>query len=49
MARPPKSKADKQSVRVVLHLTPAEKRRLDAIAAKMRLPVATAARIRALS
>jgi hypothetical protein len=48
MARPRKSRVDKQSVRVVLHLTLAEKRKLDALAAKMGLPVATAARIRVL-
>jgi hypothetical protein len=48
MGRPRKSAALKQSVKVVLHLTPAEKRKLDAAAARMSLPVATAARIRAL-
>ena len=48
VGRPRKSVDEKQSIRVVLHLTPAEKKRLDALAAKMDLPVATAARIRAL-
>ena len=48
VGRPRKSVDEKQSIKVVLHLTPAEKKRLDALAAKMDLPVATAARIRAL-
>lgn len=48
MARPRKPLAEKQSIKVVLHLTPAEKRKLDSLAAKMGMPVATAARIRAL-
>jgi len=45
--RPPKSAATKQSAKVVLHLTPAEKKRLDAAAARAKLPVATPARLRA--
>jgi hypothetical protein len=46
--RPPKSAATKQSAKVVLHLTPAEKKRLDAEAARAKLPVATLARLRAV-
>lgn len=46
MGRPPKSAADKQSIKVVIHLTPAEKRLLDREAAKAKVPVATLARIR---
>jgi hypothetical protein len=45
--RPPKLVADKQSMKVVLHLTPAEKKRLDLEAARERVPVATLARLRA--
>ena len=48
MARPRKTKVDKQSVVVVLHLTLADKKRLDAAAARAGLPVATAARLYAL-
>lgn len=48
MARPRKSRASKQSVRVVIHLTRAEKKRLDAAATKSGLPVATVARLYAL-
>jgi hypothetical protein len=48
MARPRKSRATKQSVKLVLSLTPAEKKRLEAAAAKDRLPVATAARLYAM-
>jgi hypothetical protein len=48
MARPRKPAADKQSFKVVLHLTRAEKRKLDRLAAEMGLPVATAARLRVL-
>lgn len=48
MSRPLKSRASKQSVRVVLHLTPAEKKRLDAAAIKVGLPTATVARLYAL-
>ena len=48
MARPRKSRIDKQSVRVVLHLTMAEKKRLDAEATRAKLPVATLARLRAV-
>ena len=48
MARPRKPTAQKQSVKVVLHLTPAEKRLLDAAAGRAGLPVATMVRIGAL-
>ena len=48
MARPRKPAAQKQSVKVVLHLTPAEKRQLDAAAARAGLPVATLVRLSAL-
>jgi|HubBroStandDraft_2_1064218.scaffolds.fasta_scaffold04066_7 hypothetical protein len=48
MARPRKSRSDKQSVRVVLNLTPDEKKRLDAAARQAGLPPATLARLRAL-
>jgi hypothetical protein len=48
MGRPRKRVSQKQSIRVVLHLTPAEKKKLDRIAAQMGLPTATAARFRAL-
>lgn len=48
MARPRKPAKTKQSAKVVLHLTPAEKRRLDAAAAQLRLPVATLARLYAM-
>lgn len=47
MGRPQKSAADKQSIKVVLHLTPAEKKQLDRAAARAKLPVATLARLRA--
>jgi hypothetical protein len=47
MGRPPKSAADKQSIKIVLHLTPAEKKKLDREAAREKLPVATLARLRA--
>jgi hypothetical protein len=46
MGRPPKSAADKQSIKIVLHLTPAEKKKLDKAAAQAKLPVATLARLR---
>lgn len=46
MARPRKSRSEKQSVRLVLTLTSSEKRRLDAAAAQAGLPVATYARLR---
>jgi hypothetical protein len=45
MARPRKKLIEKRSVDVVLHLTPAEKKRLDAAAARAGLPVATVARL----
>ena len=48
MTRPKKSKVDKQSVVVVLRLTTADKKRLDDAAARIGLPVATAARLYAL-
>ena len=48
MARPRKAPAKKQSVKVVIHLTPAEKRRLDAAAERVGLPVATLARQRTI-
>lgn len=44
MGRPRKSRVDKQSCKVVLHLTLAEKKRLDAAARRAGLPVATAVR-----
>jgi len=47
MGRPPKPAAEKQSMKVVLHLTPAEKKRLDRAAARAKVPVATLARLRA--
>jgi hypothetical protein len=46
MGRPRKSSAQKRSVRVVLLLTTAEKRQLEAAAARAHLPVATFARLR---
>lgn len=48
MGRPRKSASKKQSVRVVLHLTRAEKRLLDAAASRAGLPVATVARLYAM-
>jgi hypothetical protein len=45
MSRPRKPRTKKQSICVVLHLTPAEKKRLDAAAARAGLPVATVARL----
>jgi len=48
MARPRKPRVDKQSCKVVLHLTPAEKKRLEAAAARSGLPVATVARLYAM-
>jgi hypothetical protein len=48
MARPRKPRAIKQSVVVALHLTPAEKKLLDAAALREGLPVATIARLYAL-
>ena len=45
MGRPCKPRAKKQSEKVVLCLTPAEKKQLDAAAARAGLPVATFARI----
>jgi hypothetical protein len=45
MARPRKSKIDKQSVVVALRLTQADKKRFDAAALRAGLPVATMARI----
>ena len=46
--RPPKPRAKKQSELVVLHLTPAEKKKLDAAAERAGLPVATFARMHAM-
>ncbi len=48
MGRPRKLQGQKQSIRVVLYLTPAEKKRLDALARQAGLPVATLARLRAV-
>lgn len=48
MARPRKSRSAKQSIRVVIHLTPGEKKQLDAAAMQAGLPVATLARLRTL-
>lgn len=48
MSRPRKPRVSKQSVRVVLHLTVAEKKRLDEMAREAGLPVATFARLRAI-
>lgn len=48
MARPRKSAANKRSVQVVLYLTPAEKRQIDALAKQRGLSVSTFARLRAL-
>ena len=45
MSRPRKPRATKQSVVVALHLTAAEKKRLDAAALREGLPVATVARL----
>ncbi len=39
--RPPKSKAEKQSARVMVNLTPAARARLEALARKEGLPLAT--------
>lgn len=46
MARPRKPRAEKQSILVAIHLTPAEKKKLDSAAKKAGLPVATLARFR---
>lgn len=46
MGRPRKPPADKRSVRVVLHLTPAEKKQLDRMAAAARVPTTVFARLR---
>ncbi len=48
MGRPRKLQGQKQSIRVVLYLTQAEKKRLDALARQAGLPVATLARLRAV-
>jgi hypothetical protein len=48
VARPRKSVSEKQSIKVVLHLTLREKKQLDAAATKAKLPVATLARLRAV-
>jgi hypothetical protein len=48
MGRPRKSRAKKQSEQVVLYLTPAEKKKLNAAAERAGLPVATFARIHAM-
>jgi len=45
MGRPCKPHAEKQSVRIILNLTPAEKKRLDAAARRAGLSVATVARL----
>ena len=42
--RPRKPRAEKQSALVVIHLTPAEKKKLEAAARRADLPVATLAR-----
>ncbi len=49
MGRPRKPRVDKQSVRVVLNFTLAEKKRLDEMARKAGLPVATLARLKVLA
>jgi len=49
VGRPKKSRAKKQSIRVVLHLTPEEKKRLDVAAMRAGLPVATLARLAVIS
>jgi hypothetical protein len=46
--RPPKSRADKQSVRVIVCMTPGEKKQLDAEAKRAKMPVSTLMRSRAL-
>jgi hypothetical protein len=46
IGRPPKSVAEKQSFKVVLHLTPAEGKRLAKAAARAKVPIATLARLR---
>lgn len=48
MGRPPKPASDRQSERVVLHFTPAEKKILKAAAARAQVPLATWVRRRAL-
>jgi hypothetical protein len=45
MARPRKLRAVKQSAIVVMKMTPSDKKKLDAAAARERLPVATLARL----
>jgi hypothetical protein len=45
MARPRKPRAEKKALIVAIKLTPGDKKRLDAVAAKERLPVATVARL----
>jgi len=44
MGRPRKPRSEKQSVRLVLHLTPGEKKQLDVAAARANLPAAAFAR-----
>lgn len=46
MGRPAKNVREKQSVRFVLNVTPAEKKQIEAAAAKEKLPAATFARLR---
>ena len=46
--RPRKPRAKKQSEQVVIHLTPAEKKKLNAAADRAGLPVATFARMHAM-
>ena len=48
MARPRKTRIEKRSARVVLQFTPGEKKRLEAVAERAGLPVATAARVFAM-
>jgi hypothetical protein len=48
MGRPRKSVSKKQSVRLVLHLTLADKKILDDAAKRAGLPVATVARLYAM-
>lgn len=45
MSRPRKTRVQKQSAKVVLHLTLAQKKQLDAAADRIGLPVATVARL----
>jgi hypothetical protein len=48
MGRPKKSSRDRQAVKLLLRLTPADNRKLAARAKQLGLPVATAVRLLAL-